>query len=147
VSNVAGLIDLSIAFTDTTSVETKTVAKTITLSESKEATGTAVKVAIISGTVGTASISIDLDSTTYRNASGDFVSFAGSAGVSRIALVSESSEGRVMLKDTDLQEISLVSYGGFLATSRWLSGDASIGLTVQNMGTGTADFTIVVTKE
>jgi hypothetical protein len=146
-SNVAGTIDFSIAFTDTTSVETKTVAKTITLSESKEATGTAVKVAIISGTVGTASLGISFDPTSYRNASGDFVAFASSSDVYRLSIQSNSESGLVQLSDSDLGQMKLLTSGGAIASSLWGQSDAASGVNVQNLNSGTADFTIVVTKE
>lgn len=146
-SNVSGTIDISVAFTDTTSVETKTVTKVITLSEAKEATGTAVVVAILSGTVGTSSLSINLDPTSYRNASGDFVSFAGSSDVYRVSIQSESESGLVQLSDADLGQVKLLTSSGAIASSLWGQSEAASGVNVQNLNAGTADYTIVITKE
>ena len=146
-SNVSGTIDFSLGFSDSTSRETKSVLKSITLSENAEATGTAVIVAIMSGTVGTASINIGLEPTTYRNASGNLVSFSNAGNITRVALVSNGLTNPLQLSDNDLGVLKLISYGGVVASCRWVSSIPASGMTLQPLGTGTADYTIVVTKE
>jgi hypothetical protein len=143
VSEVSGTIDISLAFTDTTSRETKTVLKTISLGENKAVAGTAAKIAIISGTVAGTAVLIDLAPTVYRNASGNFVSFSD---VTRVALLSENANP-VELTDNDIGAFKLVSYEGVVSSSRWGGGDVSAGLNVRAINSGTADYTIVITKE
>jgi len=114
VSNVSGQISIDMSFTDTTSLPTKTVLKSIGIAEDVEVSGG--QVAIVSGTVGTASITIVLAPTIYRNASGAFVSFT--TAPTRITLQS-SGTNEVRLLDSDLNVISLYSKNNIVASSAW----------------------------
>jgi len=73
-SNVSGTISVNVEFRDTTTSSGVQSLKTVTLRDATEYTSG--KVAIVTGTVGTSSVSVSTSPTTYRDASGAFVSFA-----------------------------------------------------------------------
>jgi len=73
-SNVSGTISVNVEFRDTTTSSGVQSLKTITLREATEYTTG--KVAIVTGTVGTASATISFNSTAYKNAAGSAVSFS-----------------------------------------------------------------------
>ena len=85
-SNVKGRIAVDVQFTDSTTSEGVQSLKTITLQDATEyATG---KVAIVTGTTGTAAVTINVAPSTYRDASGALVSLAS---VERIAFAATPS--------------------------------------------------------
>jgi hypothetical protein len=73
-SNVSGTISVNVEFRDTTTSIGVQSLKTVTLREATEYTTG--KVAIVTGTVGTASATISFNSTAYKNAAGSAVSFS-----------------------------------------------------------------------
>jgi hypothetical protein len=142
VSNVSGQISVNLSFSDTTSLPTKTVLKSIGIAEDVEVLGE--QVAIVSGTVGTAAVNINLEPTVYRNASGAFVSFT--TAPTRIILQA-SGTNEVRLLDSDLNVISLYSKNNIVASSAWGGGStAGSGVSVQATG-GTNSYAIVIVRE
>ena len=72
-SDVRGTISVDVAFTDSTTVSGAQSLKTITLRDATEYTSG--KVAVVSGTVGTAAVTVDVTDLTYRDSSGTLVFF------------------------------------------------------------------------
>lgn len=141
--SASGRIDLSVSFSDVTSKETKQISKFATIVEQSDYTS--VVVAIISGTIGTASTSVALNPTTYRDANGDLVSFTGSLPPSRIALRAEN-ENRVTATDIDLGRFVLMSSDGQVSCSSWVGSSPESGITVQASG-GTNSYSIILYRE
>ena len=73
-SNVSGTISVNVEFRDTTTSTGVQSLKTVTLREATDYTTG--KVAIITGTAGTAAATIVFNSTAYKNAAGSAVSFS-----------------------------------------------------------------------
>lgn len=141
-SDVIGTINVSLLLSDSTALPTKTVVKSIALSEDVEVSGG--QVAIVSGTVGTASVAILMEPTIYRNASGEFVSFT--TAPTRITLQA-SGTNEVRLVDADLGVISLYSKNGIVASSAWGGGSTpASGVNVQASG-GTNTYTVIILRE
>ena len=142
-SNVSGTVSVALSLSDSTTLPTKTVLKSLGLNEDAEVT--AGRVAIVSGTIGTASVSVELSPTVYRNASGNFVSFSESLPPTRIALSADNAN-QVRLYDQDFGQLGLYSSNGSVAVSNW--GDASPvpGLMLECSG-GTNTYTIIVLRE
>jgi len=97
------------------------------------------KVAIVSGTVGTAGVELwsvgnGLQFGGYKDSSGNAVTFSG---VSRIAL--KGNGNGVEVKDIDLNTVELVSIGGDLA----VGNNIGQNLFVLSLG-GTASFTAIL---
>ena len=78
--SIEGRIAIDIGFTDTYTASSVQNAQRISLTATD--TYTAGKVAVVSGTLGTAAVAIALQPTTFRDASGSLVSFSN---VSRVA--------------------------------------------------------------
>lgn len=142
-SDVSGFISVNLSLTDTTTLPTKTVLKTLALSEDTEITSGVV--AIISGTVGTAGISVELLPTTYRDASGSTVSYSEGSPPTRIAFAAGNTN-RVVLVDQDLAQLGLVSSSNRVAVTQWGSSSPNSGMTVQTLE-GTNTYTIIVLRE
>jgi hypothetical protein len=93
------------------------------------------KVAIITGTCGTAAVTIAVGPTTYRDAAGDLVSFTD---VSRIAFAANPAS----YCNADGEDQQLLSNGGRASVSD-VSTPTSIS--VARIGTaGTASYTLVL---
>ncbi len=93
------------------------------------------KVAIITGTCGTAAVTIALAPTTYKDAAGDFVSFTG---VSRIAFAANPAS----YCNADGEDQQLQSNGNRASVTD-VSTPSSIS--VGRVGTaGTASYTLVL---
>jgi hypothetical protein len=114
-SNVSGSISVNVEFRDTTTSSGVQSLKTIALRDGTEYTSG--KVAIVTGTAGTAEVAINVaPQSPYKNASGEIVSFtsvlryAFSATGSRAACVDNngasvfSSGGRVSVSDTGVAD-------------------------------------------
>ena len=141
-SNVSGTVSVALSLSDSTTLPTKTVLKSLALSEDVEVSGG--QVAIVSGTVGTAAVAITLEPTIYRNASGDFVSFT--TAPTRITLQA-SGTNEVRLFDVDLGVISLYSKNDIVASSAWGGGSSpASGVSVQASG-GTNTYTVIILRE
>ena len=141
-SNVSGTINIALSLSDTTALPTKTVLKSLSLAEDVEVSGG--QVAIVSGTVGTAVVNINLEPTIYRNASGEFVSFT--TAPTRIILQA-SGTNEVQLLDVDLNVISLYSKNNIMASSAWGGGSSPAnGVNVHASG-GTNTYTVIILRE
>jgi hypothetical protein len=138
-SDIKGRFGIDVLFTDSTVAGGAKSLKTITLQHAAEYdTG---KIAVVSGTCGTAVVSVPVAPTTYRNAAGNLVSFAS---VSRVAF---SASGAAMVAcdgsggcgDNDW---TIYSRAGQVAVSEAVE-TASFSINV--MGTaGTAAYTLVM---
>lgn len=135
-SNVSGLVDISIALSETTATPTKTVFKTVSLIEESE--GLTGKIAVVSGTVGASPISI---TPTYRNASGETVSFDdrgdGRGGMNRIVV---KTDGTNAVQLTCGPNKVLSASGCIGATD---TPNADTGFSVQALS-GTADYLVSI---
>lgn len=137
--SVTGSVDATVEFFDSATRQTKTIAKTALIDEAS-VLDTAV-VAIVTGTVGTLGVELDLDPTTYRNAAGDLVSFDPTPP-SRIALVADGPN-RVTLQDVDLSRFTLSSANGRVAISDWSVATVNVPLSVGTFS-GTNTYTVVI---
>jgi len=132
-SNVRGRIAVDVQFTDSTASSGVQSLKTITLQDATEYTTG--KVAVVAGTCGTAAVTIALAPTSYRNASGGFVSFSL---VSRIAFAADSSSSC----STDGEDQQLLSNGNRASVT---DVSTPTSLSVRRIGTaGTASYTLVI---
>ena len=95
------------------------------------------KVALLTGTVGTAAVTVSLSPTTYKNAAGDAVAFTE---VDRFAFSSSKhcicSDGHGAALVSGDNELSITS-------SAISSGTATITITPQ-YGTGTCGYTLIL---
>lgn len=134
-SNVRGKISIDVQFADSTTSAGVQSLKTITLQDTTEYTSG--KVAIVTGTVGTATQGVD--TSRYLNASGNPVTFST---ISRIALQSPTqvrlSSGFSLLAVSKNNQLSI--------TSNVLNND-SPGTLVLNSFSGTASYTLVLYGE
>jgi hypothetical protein len=138
-SDIKGRFGIDVLFTDSTVAGGAKSLKTITLQHATEYdTG---KVAVVSGTCGTAVVSVPVAPTTYRNAAGNLVSFAS---VSRVAF---SATGAAMVAcdgsgGCGENDWTIYSRAGQVAVSEAVE-TASFSINV--MGTaGTAAYTLVM---
>jgi hypothetical protein len=133
-SSVRGTISVDVAFTDSTTVSGAQSLKTIVLRDATEYTSG--KVAIVTGTAGTAGASISIP-PTYRNADG---SLSTLAAPSRVAF---SATGGNLVRLSDANLLSLQSKSGAVSVSDMEPADDS--LSIQVIGTaGTASYTLVL---
>jgi hypothetical protein len=135
--SVRGTIAVDVAFTDSTATAGGTSLNTITLRDATEYTTG--KVAIVSGTVGTAVIQIDpyAFEDLYRDASGNAATFPN--GLSRIAF--HASRKARMVEGAD--ECIVIS-DNTIAVSE-MADSASSGIAIRVVGTaGTASYTLVM---
>lgn len=130
-----GTIEIAVDFLDSTQRETKTILKRIQASEVTDySTAT---VAILTGTVGTAAVSLTFNPTGYRDSSGAFVSFATASNSCRIALQADGPDPVVMV-DADLQEFSLSSRSSQVASTTWGQSSIASGIELRTYaGTNT----------
>jgi hypothetical protein len=138
--SVSGQFSLSLQFSDSTTATNLSSLKSIALAEETDySTG---KVAIVSGTIGTSSVSVwggsavSLNGQTYRNAAGNEVSLSL---VSRVWFQNASSQAAI-LADEDLQLWSLLSKNNEVMVSG-NNGGTSIGARALS---GTASVTVVL---
>lgn len=103
--------------------------------------GTA-NVAIITGTVGTTGVLLNLNPTTYRDAAGAFVSFAGVTPSCRVALQADGPNPVVMF-DTDIEQFRLASKNGRVASTIWGQSDIATGVTLETYS-GTNTYSVFV---
>lgn len=138
-SNVSGLVNVSLGFSDSTAQPTKSVLKTLSLLEESE--GLTGKIAIVSGTVGTAEVTV---TPAYRNTSGEVVSFAergglgGYGGIDRVAISTASTTGIYMTAGAQ----KVVVKGGVSITDT-PSTSAADSITLQSLA-GTADYIAMI---
>jgi hypothetical protein len=130
---VSGRIAIDVEFLDRTATAAGSSLNTLTLRDATEyASG---KVAVIAGTCGTAAVTITLAPTSYRDASGGFVSVSA---VSRIAFAADSSSSC----NADGEDQQLLSSGNRACVTDVLTPTS---FSVRRIGTsGTASFTLVL---
>ena len=132
-SNVRGRIAVDVQFTDSTASSGVQSLKTITLQDATEYTTG--KVAVITGTCGTAAVTVATSPSVYRNSAGSLVSFAT---IERVAF-SASLNATI-----DVQQRS--AGGDNYITSR--DGQVAVvdtpGVTFIYTTAGTASYTLVI---
>ena len=133
---INGRINVDVLFHDT---DGTTSLKVVSLEDSAEYTTG--KVAIVTGTVGTAAVNLSIAPTTYKNSSGDVVSFAS---VSRVAFAASGANLVKCYGDSiALGEWQVFSRAGHVAVSE--ACDTAGGFGVPVTGTaGTASYTLVM---
>ena len=136
-SNVSGTINVDVQFTDSTTSSGVQSLKTLTLRQTQEHTGG--KVAIVTGTCGTAGVQVLPSSiTSYRNAAGNTVSMT----VTRIAFAADPVG---VCEDPSLPDNSTfraVSRNGQPAVfSPFVAGPAGVRIRTTS---ATASFTLVL---
>jgi len=118
---VSGTINVNLSFMDSSPGEFGEAEKKLSLSSANViSTG---KVAIVSGTIGTSNLTIECQPTSYRDSSGDLVSFGTIRKVafysSRLTRVIDGQSGypaygtRIVESDGDVVVSRYVSSGGF----------------------------------
>jgi len=138
-SNTLGKFHIDVQFTDSVTVSSAKSLKSIALQHATEYDSG--KVAIVTGTCGTATVAVLLAPTTYRNAAGDLVSFAS---VSRVAFQADSPslvacDGSGGCGENDW---TIYSRAGQVAVSEAVETSS---FTVNVMGTaGTSAYTLVL---
>ena len=136
-SNVRGRIAVDVQFTDSTTASGVQSLKTITLQDATEYTTG--KVAVVTGTAGTGAVSIDPASLTFRDASGQLVSFAQ---ITRVAFSATGSQ-LVEVRSNDSGERLAASKSSSAAVCDCSDvGSLDIGLATATAGT--ASFTLVL---
>lgn len=130
---VNGNINVNVSFLDKDEQDNVDTEKTITLSSSQ--IYTAGKVAIVSGTCGTASVSVSFAPTTYANASGQIVSFAS---VNRIAI---KADGNVVVLSAS--QLAVRASAGHCSVTELSASDSSGPVDLRTTS-GTAAYTVVL---
>jgi len=140
--SVKGRFGVEVLFTDGTVVDGAKSLKTIAISHATEYDFG--KVAVVAGTVGTAAVTLSVAPTTYKNASGDIVSFAS---VSRIAFAATGSMPvRLLAQESFIQIDSRASQVAVSELTYQPSDDAaSEAFEIAVRGTaGTSAYTLVM---
>jgi len=138
-SHIKGRFGIDVLFTDSTVAGGAKALKTITLQHATEYDFG--KVAVVTGTAGTAVSTVSLAPTSYRNAAGDLVSFAN---VSRVAF---QADGPNMVAcdgsgGCGIDDWTIYSRAGQIAVSEALETSA---FSINVVGTaGTANYTLVM---
>jgi len=138
-SDVRGKFVIDVDFTDRTTATGVQRMKLVSLASATEYPDG--KVAVVSGTVGTAVVSVPVAPTTYRNAAGNLVSFGS---VSRVAF--QASGPTLVACDgiggCGVNDWTIYSRAGQVAVSEAIE-TASFSISV--FGTaGTASYTLVM---
>jgi hypothetical protein len=138
-SNIKGRFGIDVLFTDSTVAGGAKALKTITLQHATEYDFG--KVAVVTGTAGTAVSTVSLAPTSYRNAAGNLVSFAN---VSRVAF---QADGPNMVAcdgsgGCGIDDWTIYSRAGQVAVSEALETSA---FSINVVGTaGTSAYTLVM---
>lgn len=138
-SNVRGRFGIEVSFNDSTVSGGANSMKTITLNHATEYDFG--KIAVVTGTVGTAVSTVSIAPTTYRNAAGDIVSFSS---VSRVAF--QASGPTLVACDgvggCGVNDWTIYSRAGQVAVSEALE---TVSFSINVFGTaGTASYTLVM---
>lgn len=134
--SIEGRIAVDVGFLDRTDATSVQSIKKISLSES---TGyTSGKVAVVTGTCSTARVSIPLNPSAFRDASGSFVTFST---VSRIALAATPAACAAH-KDIGVVNSTLSSRAGRVSVTESLQ-DAGTAIEVFTTS-GTATYTLAI---
>jgi len=137
--SVRGRFGVEVSFNDSTISGGASSMKTITLNHATEYDFG--KVAVVTGTVGTAVSTVAIAPTTYRNAAGDIVSFSS---VSRVAF--QASGPTLVACDgiggCGVNDWTIYSRAGQVAVSEALE---TVSFSINVFGTaGTASYTLVM---
>ena len=136
----SGEIQIAVDFLDSTSQGRKTISKRLEMAEATDY-GTAT-VALITGTVGTAGVILNFNPTTYRDATGAFVSFPGVTPSCRIALQADGPNPVVMF-DQDIEQFKLASKNGRVAATIWGQSNIAAGVILLTYS-GTNTYSVFV---
>jgi len=134
---IEGRIAVDVSFADSATSSGVQSLKRITLT-STDAYSSG-KVAIVTGTCGTAQVSIDFNPSTYRNAEGNVVSFST---VKRIAFSATAPSPGTLLQDSSGTVLRSVSESVAVCDSTD-SGDDVLSAYVVGQS-GTASYTLVI---
>jgi hypothetical protein len=137
--SIRGRFGVDVQFTDSTIVSGAQSLKTLTLQGASEYDFG--KVALVSGTCGTAVVAVPVSPTTYRDSGGNVISFAS---VSRVAF-SASGPNLVACDGSGgcgIEDWTIYSRAGQVAVSESLE---TVAFSVNVYGTtGTAAYTLVM---
>jgi hypothetical protein len=133
--SVRGTIAVDVAFTDSTTTAGGSSLNTITLRDATEYTTG--KVAIVTGTVGTAAVLVQTQPTTYKNAAGEFVSFSN---VSRIAFAATGKRCNC----SDVNDTFVESNDGHVAATLVNLPGGDTFAVAPDSSAGTASYTLVM---
>jgi hypothetical protein len=138
-SHIKGRFGVEVLFTDSTVVDGAKSLKTIAVQHATEYDFG--KVAVVTGTVGTAVTTVAIAPTTYRNAAGDIVSFSS---VSRVAF--QASGPTLVACDgvggCGVNDWTIYSRAGQVAVSEALE---TVSFSINVFGTaGTSAYTLVM---
>jgi hypothetical protein len=138
-SHIKGRFGVDVLFTDSTVAGGAKALKTITLQHATEYDFG--KIAVVTGTCGTAVSTVSLAPTSYRNAAGDLVSFAT---VSRVAF---QADGPALVAcdgsgGFGVNEFTIYSRAGQIAISD-VTETSSFSINVTGTA-GTANYTLVM---
>ena len=131
---IEGRIAIDATFNDMDSSGIAQASKTISLTSSTPYTTG--KVAVVSGTTGTAQVFLNLYSTQYRDASGNLVTFASTA-VSRIAFAFQGAAGQSRALLDNNGSLGLISRDNEVACASVLSELTAVIEPAANTGTYT----------
>lgn len=131
--SIEGRVAIDVSFSDSTSASGVQSLKRIALTSTESySTG---KVAVLTGTVGTAAVTLSVSPSVYRDASGAFVSFSSISRIayksSGVTTLSDPSTGTSINSDTDAVAVTVL-YGN--------QGD-NLSLAA---GSGTSTYTVVI---
>ena len=136
---IRGRFGIDVQFTDSTIVSGAQSLKTLTLQGATEYDFG--KVALVSGTCGTAVVSVPVSPSTYRDSGGNVISFAS---VSRVAF-SASGPNLVACDGSGgcgIEDWTIYSRAGLVAVSEALE---TVAFSINVYGTtGTAAYTLVM---
>jgi hypothetical protein len=138
-SNVRGRFGVEVSFNDSTVSGGASSMKTITLNHATEYPDG--KIAVVTGTCGTAVSTVAIAPTTYRNAAGNIVSFSS---VSRVAF--QASGPTLVACDgvggCGVNDWTIYSRAGQVAVSEAME---TVSFSINVFGTaGTASYTLVM---
>jgi len=136
-TSIEGRIAVDVSFADTATSSGVQSLKKISLTDTTSYT--AGKVAIVTGTVGTARVTVITSPTTYRNASGEFVSFSN---ISRVAF-SASGPQLVEVVSNDTDKTLAASMSSMVAVAS-CNEVGSIDIALLTATSGTASYTLVL---
>jgi hypothetical protein len=137
--SIRGRFGIDVQFTDSTTGDGVQSLKTLTLQHATEYDFG--KVAIVSGTCGTAVVTVPLSPTTYRDSAGNLVSFAS---VSRVAFAADGPKLVACdgIGGCGVNDWTLYSRAGQIAVSEAVE-TSEFSINVFDTA-GTANFTLVM---
>lgn len=140
-SHVRGRIAVDVQFTDSTTSAGVQSLKTLTLQDATEYTSANGKVAIITGTCGTANVTVATSPSTFRDASGAIVDFDTDDGI--IQRFAFSATGSLALCENQAGARTF-STGGRVSVND--AGDMQAGevFAIRTYTSGTAAWTLVI---